>query len=77
MSEKISVEHLSRAAYVYIRQSTSQQVRFHLEGRQLGFKEVVVLDEDLGRSGSGVQERRGFGRLLAADVRDWLERWLP
>jgi DNA invertase Pin-like site-specific DNA recombinase len=77
MSEKISVEHLKRAAYVYIRQSSSQQVRFHLEGqkrqyglaeraRQLGFKEVVVLDEDLGRSGSGVQERRGFGRLLAA-----------
>jgi DNA invertase Pin-like site-specific DNA recombinase len=77
MSEKISVEHLKRAAYVYIRQSSSQQVRYHLEGqkrqyglaeraRQLGFHEVVVIDEDLGRSGSGVQERRGFGRLLAA-----------
>jgi DNA invertase Pin-like site-specific DNA recombinase len=34
--------------------------------RQLGFKEVVVIDEDLGRSGSGQQERPGFGRLLAA-----------
>ena len=77
MSEKIRVEHLERAAYVYIRQSSSQQVRFHLEGqkrqyglaeraRQLGFKEVVVIDEDLGRSGSGLQERPGFGRLLAA-----------
>jgi DNA invertase Pin-like site-specific DNA recombinase len=77
MNEKISVEHLKRAAYVYIRQSSSQQVRFHLEGqkrqygladraRQLGFHEVVVIDEDLGRSGSGVQERPGFGRLLAA-----------
>ena len=77
MSEKIRMEHLSRAAYVYIRQSSSQQVRFHLEGqkrqyglaeraRQLGFKEVVVIDEDLGRSGSGLQERPGFGRLLAA-----------
>jgi DNA invertase Pin-like site-specific DNA recombinase len=77
MSEKIRMEHLSRAAYVYIRQSSSQQVRFHLEGqkrqyglaeraRQLGFKEVVVIDEDLGRSGSGQQERPGFGRLLAA-----------
>src|SRR6266568_2333139 len=77
MSEKISVEHLKRAAYVYIRQSSSQQVRFHLEGqkrqyglaeraRQLGFHEVVVIDEDLGRSGSGLQERPGFGRLLAA-----------
>ena len=77
MSEKISVEHLKRAAYVYIRQSSSYQVRFHLEGQkrqyglaeraqQLGFHEVVVIDEDLGRSGSGVQERPGFGRLLAA-----------
>jgi DNA invertase Pin-like site-specific DNA recombinase len=77
MSEKIRDEHLSRAAYVYIRQSSSYQVRFHLEGqkrqyglaeraRQLGFHEVVVIDEDLGRSGSGVQERPGFGRLLAA-----------
>lgn len=77
MSEKIRDEHLKRAAYVYIRQSSSYQVRFHLEGqkrqhgladraRQLGFHEVVVIDEDLGRSGSGVQERPGFGRLLAA-----------
>ena len=74
MSEKIRVEQLKRAAYG---QSSSQQVRFHLEGqkrqyglaeraRQLGFHEVVVIDEDLGRSGSGVQERPGFGRLLAA-----------
>jgi DNA invertase Pin-like site-specific DNA recombinase len=77
MSEKIREEHLSRAVYVYIRQSSSYQVRFHLEGqkrqyglaeraRQLGFHEVVVIDEDLGRSGSGQQERPGFGRLLAA-----------
>ncbi len=41
MSEKISVEHLKRAAYVYIRQSSSYQVRFHLEGqkRQYGLAE--------------------------------------
>jgi DNA invertase Pin-like site-specific DNA recombinase len=31
----------------------------------LGFAQVVVIDEDLGRSGSGLQERPGFGRLLA------------
>jgi len=77
MSEKIRSEHLQRAAYVYIRQSTVHQVRFHLEGqkrqyalgeraRELGFTQVVVIDEDLGRSGSGLQERPGFGRLLAA-----------
>jgi DNA invertase Pin-like site-specific DNA recombinase len=77
MSDKISPKHLERHAYVYIRQSTNYQVRNHREGqerqyalaaraRQLGFAQVVVLDEDLGRSGSGAQDRPGFGRLLAA-----------
>jgi DNA invertase Pin-like site-specific DNA recombinase len=77
MNEKIKPEHLQRTAYVYIRQSTAYQVRFHLEGQkrqyglcdrapELGFTQVVVIDEDLGRSGSGLQERPGFGRILAA-----------
>jgi len=77
MNEKIKPEHLQRFAYVYVRQSTNYQVRHHREGqqrqydlaqraRQLGFTQVIVLDEDLGRSGSGLQERPGFGRLLAA-----------
>jgi DNA invertase Pin-like site-specific DNA recombinase len=77
MSEKIRVEHLQRGAYVYVRQSTPSQVRNHLEGKerqyalaerakQLGFSKVIVIDEDLGRSGSGAQERVGFGRLLAS-----------
>jgi len=34
--------------------------------RQLGFAGVVVIDEDLGRSGSGLVERPGFGQLLTA-----------
>ncbi len=77
MSDKILPTHRERAAYVYVRQSTLQQVRHHHEGRQrqyalcdrahaLGFSKVVVVDDDLGVSGSGKQERRGFGRLLAA-----------
>lgn len=77
MNDKIRPEHLQRAAYVYVRQSTAFQVRHHREGqqrqyelepraRQLGFGQVVVIDEDLGKSGSGMQERPGFGRLLAA-----------
>ena len=77
MSEKIRSEHLQRGAFVYVRQSTPYQVRNHLEGKerqyalaerakQLGFSKVVVIDEDLGRSGSGSQERMGFGRLLAS-----------
>ena len=77
MNEKIKAHHLDRAAYVYVRQSTPHQVRSHLESKerqyalagraeQLGFRKVVVIDEDLGRSGAGTQERPGFGRLLAS-----------
>jgi DNA invertase Pin-like site-specific DNA recombinase len=77
MSEKIKAYHLERGAYVYVRQSTPHQVRNHLESKerqyalaaraeQLGFHKVVVIDEDLGRSGAGLQERPGFGRLLAS-----------
>lgn len=77
MSDKINERHLNRSAVVYIRQSTLQQVRnntessrrqYALEGRakELGFKNVVVIDEDLGISGTGSRERPGFARLLAA-----------
>jgi len=77
MNDKLQAEHLQRAAYVYVRQSTVQQVRSHRESqqrqyaladraRQLGFARVVVIDEDLGKSGSGLVERPGFGQLLAA-----------
>jgi DNA invertase Pin-like site-specific DNA recombinase len=77
MSEKIQPMHTEREAYVYIRQSSMQQVRTRLEGQRrqydlreravaLGFQRVVVIDEDLGRSGTGSVERPGFGRLLTA-----------
>ena len=77
MNDKIRREHLDRTAYVYVRQSTPYQVRNHLESkerqygladraRELGFPNVAVIDEDLGRSGGGTQERPGFGRLLAS-----------
>src|SRR5271156_1214348 len=77
MSEKIQQMHTERDAYVYIRQSSMQQVRTHLEGQRrqydlrerahaLGFLRITVIDEDLGRSGTGSVERPGFGRLLTA-----------
>ena len=77
MNEKIRPDHLERAAYVYVRQSSLQQVRHHREGqqrqyglanraRQVGFTRVVVIDDDLGVSGTGRQARPGFGRLLTA-----------
>jgi DNA invertase Pin-like site-specific DNA recombinase len=77
MSEKIQPSHIEREAYVYIRQSSMQQVRTRLEGprrqydlreraQELGFQRVVVIDEDLGRSGTGSVERPGLCRLLTA-----------
>lgn len=76
MSPKISPEHLRRAAVVYVRQSTLMQVSDHLESqrrqyaladtaRALGFTHVETIDEDLGRSGSGLVARPGFQRLVA------------
>jgi DNA invertase Pin-like site-specific DNA recombinase len=45
-----------------------QRRQYALEPRaqELGFRQVVVIDEDLGKSGSGSVERSGFGRLLTA-----------
>jgi DNA invertase Pin-like site-specific DNA recombinase len=73
---KITPDHLARKAYVYIRQSTADQLLHNHESRrrqyglaerahQLGWQDVVVVDDDLGRSGSGIN-RPGFERLLAA-----------
>ncbi len=80
MSErsKLTASHLRRQAFVYVRQSTQAQLernvesterQYALEGRalELGFgrEQVVVIDEDLGISGSGSVERSGFARLAA------------
>src|SRR6516225_7676276 len=73
---KITADHLGRGAFVYIRQSTTDQLLHNLESRrrqygladrarQLGWTTVEVIDDDLGRSGGGVN-RPGFERLLAA-----------
>src|SRR5204863_5881901 len=73
---KIMAEHLGRGAFVYIRQSTADQLVHNRESqrrqygladraRQLGWSLVEVIDDDLGRSGGGII-RPGFERLLAA-----------
>jgi hypothetical protein len=70
MNDKINSQHLERAAYVYIRQSTLQQVQNNVESsrrqyaleeraRFLGFESVVVIDDDLGLSGAGSRARPG------------------
>ena len=77
-SPKLRPWHLDRAAVVYVRQSTPQQVLDHQEStaRQyaladravtLGWprSQVQVIDDDLGKSGQSVEGRPGFQRLLA------------
>jgi hypothetical protein len=75
---KITAEHLQRAACVYIRQSTPDQLVHNLESqrrqyaladraKQLGWTTAEIIDDDLGRSGGGIA-RPGFERLLAASV---------
>jgi len=76
MNPKLTNERLKRRAIVYLRQSSHEQVFHNQESqrrqygladqaRDLGFRDVLVIDEDLGRTGSGLVERRGFQRLVA------------
>jgi DNA invertase Pin-like site-specific DNA recombinase len=73
---KITPEHLARGAFVYVRQSTQDQLQHNHESRRrqyaladraraLGFSLVEVIDDDLGRSGGGAA-RPGFERLLVS-----------
>jgi DNA invertase Pin-like site-specific DNA recombinase len=77
-SPKLRPWHLDRAAFVYVRQSTPQQVIDHQEstarqyalaGRaaDLGWTtdRITTIDDDLGRSGQSIEGRPGFQRLLA------------
>jgi len=77
-AEKIVPRHLERLAVVYGRQSTVQQVLAHQESTRLQYSlvrravalgwaeaRVLVIDEDLGRSGTSVEGRHGFQRLVA------------
>ncbi len=77
MTPKITPDHQSRGAAVYIRQSSMSQVVDNKESRRrqyaladaakaAGFASVMVIDDDLGRSGSGMIERPGFQKLMAA-----------
>jgi DNA invertase Pin-like site-specific DNA recombinase/predicted DNA-binding transcriptional regulator AlpA len=77
-ASKIKLSHTQRAAYVYIRQSTPGQVEHNRESTarqyaladracQLGWakEQVVIIDEDLGLSGSSTDKRSGFARLTS------------
>src|SRR5687767_6420880 len=75
--ENVQAWHRERLAVVYVRQSTGQQVLFHREStriqygltaqaRALGWAadRVLVIDDDLGTSGTTATGRAGFQRLV-------------
>ncbi|HLI84368.1 MAG TPA: recombinase family protein [Bryobacteraceae bacterium] len=77
MNPKLTPDRLRRRAVVYVRQSSPGQVLHHQESqrrqyglldraRDLGFPDVVAIDDDLGRTASGLVERPGFERLVGA-----------
>jgi DNA invertase Pin-like site-specific DNA recombinase len=76
--QKIRLEHLDRAAVVYVRQSSRQQVLEHTESTRLQYalaeravalgwarSQVAVIDDDLGVSAATADSRKGFARLVA------------
>jgi DNA invertase Pin-like site-specific DNA recombinase len=78
VSSKIQGHHLEKLAVVYVRQSTPRQVVEHHESTELQYKladravafgwprdRVLVIDDDLGQSGTTAENRAGFQRLLA------------
>ncbi len=81
MTPKITPDHQSRGAVVYVRQSSMTQIMDNTESQRrqyaladvakaAGFASVMVLDDDLGRSGSGLIERPGFKKLVTAVCTD-------
>lgn len=76
MNSKLTPERLHKKAIVYVRQSRPSQLVQNQESQRLqygladrararGFENVLVIDEDLGRTASGLVERPGFQRLVA------------
>jgi DNA invertase Pin-like site-specific DNA recombinase len=76
ISDKIQPHHLDRKALLYVRQSSAHQVLHNRESsalqyamrdrlKALGWSEIEVIDDDLGRSAAGAVERAGFERMVA------------
>src|SRR2546426_7986308 len=76
--ERVTTAHRAKLAYVYVRQSSLNQVKQHQESTELQYRlvdravalgwphgRVQVIDEDLGKSGTGSVERHGFQKLIA------------
>src|SRR5215468_2204737 len=76
MSDKIKSHHLGRKAILYVRQSSAHQVMHNQESRilqyamrdrlcELGWREIEIIDDDLGRSAAGAVACAGFDRMVA------------
>jgi len=75
---KVTSQHLARKAVVYLRQSSPKQVQENLQSQRLqyalrekaitiGFRDVEIIDDDLGSSaGLGARVREGFTQLLGS-----------
>jgi DNA invertase Pin-like site-specific DNA recombinase len=77
-AEPLQPWHRERLAVVYVRQSTAQQVLDHQESTRLQYglvararalgwaaDRVLVIDDDLGKSGASAEGRLGFQRLVS------------
>src|ERR687893_348641 len=75
-AEKIAPQHRARKAVLYVRQSSAHQVQHNRESQalqyamrerlaRLGWSEIEVIDDDLGRSAAGGVARAGFERMVA------------
>ena len=76
ISDKVRLHHLERKALLYVRQSSAHQVLHNRESSALqyamrdrlaalGWSEIEVIDDDLGRSAAGGVQRAGFERMVA------------
>ena len=88
MSDKIKPHHLERKAILYVRQSSTYQVQNNLESQKLqyamrdrlsslGWSDIEVVDEDLGRSASGTVTRAGSNAWLRKYVWAASVPWRP
>ena len=75
-ADKIGAQHRARKAVLYVRQSSAHQVQHNRESgalqyamrerlARLGWSEIEVIDDDLGRSATGGVAREGFERMVA------------
>jgi len=83
MMNKIKPQHVSRKAILYVRQSSAYQVMNNLESqklqyameahlRSLGWSEVEIIDEDLGRSAGAVSRALGLRYVAQVCLGKWV-----